>query len=205
MATPCHPSLQRHAQRPPRGFPESSERPPESFQMLPRDLSERSPRDSTDRIPDFSQDATAIPVCRFGGILKFFIGFNHFSLVFNGFDWFKWLFEPIRLELDQVSAQMVDPRPESWHFWKLAYGLLGWGTTLRERKVPSGIAPQKTKIKPQTAAWHHSTAWIPQAAFHTQDSTARIPQPRFHRQDSTCRIAKPAFHRQNSTTKISQA
>jgi len=69
-------------------------------------------------------------------------------LVFNGFDWFKLLFEPIRLELDKFSAQMVDSRPESLLFWKLAHGLLGWGTTLRELKVPSGIAPSKKKIKP---------------------------------------------------------
>ena len=66
---------------------------------------------------------------------------------FNGSNWFKLLFEPIRLELDQVSAQMVDSRPESWHFWKLAHGLLGWGTTLRELKVPSGIAPPPPKKK----------------------------------------------------------
>ena len=79
---------------------------------------------------------------RFLWILIFFNVFLH---GFNGFDWFKWLFEPIRLELDQVSAQMVGSRPESWHFWKLAHGLLGWGTTLRELKVPSGIVPLNKK------------------------------------------------------------
>jgi len=88
-----------------------------------------------------------MPVCRFGGIFKFFkvlyvfMSFNCFYIGFNGFDWFKWLFEAIRLELDQVSGQMVDSRHESWHFWKLAHGLLGWETILRELKVPSGIAP----------------------------------------------------------------
>jgi len=84
-------------------------------------------------------------------IFKGFIGFEWFSLFlygFNGFNWFKLLFEPIRLELDQFSAQMVDSRPESGHFAKLAHGLLGWGTTLRELKVPSGIVPLKKKIKP---------------------------------------------------------
>jgi len=55
---------------------------------------------------------------------------------FNCSNWFKLLFEPISLKLDQFSAQMVDSRSESWHFWKLAYGLMGWGTTLRELKVP---------------------------------------------------------------------
>jgi len=70
-----------------------------------------------------------------------------FLFVFSGLDSFKWLFEPIRLELDRVSAQMIDSRPESLHFWKLLHGLLGWGTTLRELKVPSGIAPPK-KNKP---------------------------------------------------------
>ena len=60
--------------------------------------------------------------CIFGGInffkvLWFFISFNCFLLDFNGFNWFKLLFGPIRLEIHQVSAQMVDSRPESWHFW----------------------------------------------------------------------------------------
>ena len=90
--------------------------------------------------------------CIFGGIfnffkvLWFFISFNCFLFDFNGFNWFKLLFGPIRFEIHQVSAQMVDSRPESWHFGKLAHGLLGWGTTLRELKVPSGIAPLKNKI-----------------------------------------------------------
>jgi len=77
------------------------------------------------------------------------VGFDIFLMFlhgFNGSDWFKWLFEPIRLEPDQFSAQMVDCRPESWHFWKSAHGLLGWGTTRRELKVPSGIAPLKKYI-----------------------------------------------------------
>jgi len=88
-----------------------------------------------------------IPVCRFRGIIKFFKVLYVFicSILhgFNSFNWLKRLFEPIRLELDQFSAQLVDSRSESWHFWKLACGLLGWGTTLRELKVPSGIAPLK--------------------------------------------------------------
>jgi len=79
-------------------------------------------------------------------VLLFFIRFNRFLHGFNCFNWFKLLFEPIRLELDRVSAQMVDSRPESWHFGKLAHGLLGWGTTLRELKVPSGMAPLKEYI-----------------------------------------------------------
>ena len=87
-------------------------------------------------------------------VLYVFIRFNCFVLDFNGSNWFKLLFGPIRLELDQVSAQMVDSGPESWHFWKLAHGLLGWGTTLRELKVPSGIAPLKNIyfLSLQTAA-----------------------------------------------------
>jgi len=67
-------------------------------------------------------------------------------LVFSSLNLFKWLFQPIHLELDQVSAQMVDFRPESWHFWKSAHGLLGWGTTRRELKVPSGTTPLKKYI-----------------------------------------------------------
>jgi len=42
---------------------------------------------------------------------------------FNSFNLLKLLFGPIRLELDQFSAQMVDSRFESWHFWKLVHGL----------------------------------------------------------------------------------
>jgi len=42
--------------------------------------------------------------------------FTVFLCGFNGFNRFKLLFEPIRLELDEVSAQMADSRPESWHF-----------------------------------------------------------------------------------------
>jgi len=42
------------------------------------------------------------------------------------------------------------------HFWKLAHGVLGWGTTLRELKVPSGSASLKKYIilSIQTAAYH---------------------------------------------------
>jgi len=44
-------------------------------------------------------------------------------MVFFGFERFKWLFEPIRIDLDQVSAQTLDSGPESWHLGKLGY----WG------------------------------------------------------------------------------
>jgi len=44
-------------------------------------------------------------------------------MVFFGFEWFKWLFGPIRIDLDQVSAQTVGSGPESWHLGKLGY----WG------------------------------------------------------------------------------
>jgi len=98
--------------------------------------------------------------CSFGCIFIFlkvlyvFISFNCFSFDFNGSNWFKLLFGPIRLEIHKVSAQMVDSRssPNRGIFLKLAHGLLGWGTTLRELKVPSGIAPLKKKLSLQTAA-----------------------------------------------------
>jgi len=83
---------------------------------------------------------SAVSEVLFFKVLFCFIALNCFYLCFNGFEWFKWLFEPIRLELDQVSAQMVDPPSESWH---LVHGLLGWGTTLRELKVLSGIASKQ--------------------------------------------------------------
>jgi len=91
------------------------------------------------------------PGCIFGDIFNFlnvFIDFDIFNVFYlvlmvsiglNGY----LSREPIRLELDEFSDQMVDSRSESWHFWKLAYGLLGWGTTLRELKVPSEIVPLK--------------------------------------------------------------
>ena len=91
----------------------------------------------------YNRKYTGLP---FFKVVYVFICFNGFLHGFNGFNWFKLLFEPIRLELDQFSAQMVDSRPESWHFWKLPNGLLGWVTTLRELKVPSGIAPLKKNI-----------------------------------------------------------
>ena len=105
---------------------------------------------------------------KFFKVLYVFICFNCFLLDFNGFNWFKLLFGPIRLEIHQVSAQMVDSRPESWHFWKLAHGLLGWGTTLRELKVPSGIAPLKKKIKPPNCSrvYHVKIGTNPHTGFN---------------------------------------
>jgi len=61
----------------------------------------------------------------------------------------------------RTSAQMVDSRPEAWHFGELAHGLLGWLTTLRELKVPSGIAPlTASKLQPR---WFNAT---PMHRFH---------------------------------------
>ena len=60
-----------------------------------------------------------LPVCRFGCIFKFFkvllnfISFNLFLHCSNSFYRFKCIFEPIHRELDQVSTQLVDSRPES--------------------------------------------------------------------------------------------
>ena len=44
-------------------------------------------------------------------------------MVFFSFELFKWLFESVRIDLDQVSAQTVDSGPKSWHLGKLGY----WG------------------------------------------------------------------------------
>ena len=73
--------------------------------------------------PKFTYSQIHIPGCIFGGILYFFkvlyvfISFKCFLHGFNGSNSFKLLFGPIRLEIYRVSAQMVDSRPESWHFW----------------------------------------------------------------------------------------
>jgi len=44
-------------------------------------------------------------------------------MVFFGFKLFKWLFEPVRIDLDRVSAQTVDSGPKSCYLCKLGY----WG------------------------------------------------------------------------------
>jgi len=44
----------------------------------------------------------------------------------------------------QLKWSVLDPNRGI--FGKSAHGLLGWGTTLRELKVPSGIAPLKKNI-----------------------------------------------------------
>jgi len=43
-----------------------------------------------------------------GQLKNQFLRFSMFFIVFNGFEWLKWLFEPIRIDLDKVSAQTVD-------------------------------------------------------------------------------------------------
>jgi len=43
--------------------------------------------------------------------------------MFEGFNQFKRLFGPMRIDLDWVLAQTVDSGPESWHLGKFGY----WG------------------------------------------------------------------------------
>jgi len=62
----------------------------------------------------------------------------------NSFNGFKSLFEPIRIDLDKVSAQTIDSEPKSQHLRELGQWATGVGDhSPRLKEVPSRIAPRK--------------------------------------------------------------
>ena len=78
-----------------------------------------------------------------------FISFNGFLHGFNGFSWFEWLFEPIRFEIHQVSAQMVDSRPEAWHFLDIGPWATGDGGPLaKSSRCGQGLCLLEKNNKP---------------------------------------------------------